>query len=409
MLSAASTLLPARLRGELARFVLVGFTAVAIDFAVYRGLLALGLDLHAAKVAGYVGGAVFAYLANRTFTFRLGTGVHRGELLRFVAVYVGALAANVLVNWAVLGVLGRSEITLVAAFVCATGVSASLNFVGLKWLVFGHAAVDATAGVAAVATDPAATDIAADGVRLSLVIPCYNEARNLPLLVRRLREVIDDDGAEANDVAARALEVILVDNGSTDNSAGVLRELLAGQTRIRSVRVDRNQGYGFGILTGLRAARGSILGWTHADMQTDPGDALRGMAAMGSAPEAAGRFVKGRRYGRPVADVAFTVGMSVFETLLLRRAMWDINAQPTLFPREFFERWQDPPHDFALDLYAYYQAKRSGLQVRRVRVRFGERAHGVSHWNVNWRAKLRFIQRTVDFSLRMRRDLRGHA
>ncbi|RNF82341.1 GtrA family protein [Montanilutibacter psychrotolerans] len=407
-------MLPARLRGELARFVLVGLTAVAIDFAVYRGLLALGLDLHAAKVAGYVGGAVFAYVANRTFTFRLDTGVHRRELLRFVAVYLGALAANVLVNWAVLALLGRSEVTLIAAFVCATGVSATLNFIGLKLLVFGHAATNAPTDDAAAAMDPSTTGISVDGVRLSLVIPCYNEARNLPLLVRRLREVLDGDGAEAIDAEALdaealAVEVILVDNGSTDDSAEVLRELLAGQTRIRSVQVERNQGYGFGILAGLRAARGTILGWTHADMQTDPGDALRGLAAMGSAPEAVGRFVKGRRYGRPPADVAFTVGMSVFETLLLRRAMWDINAQPTMFPRAFFERWQDPPHDFALDLYAYYQAKRSGLQVRRVRVRFGERAHGVSHWNVNWRAKLRFIQRTVDFSLRMRRDLRGHA
>ena len=43
--------------------------------------------------------------------------------------------------------------------------------------------------------------------------------------------------------------------------------------------------------------------------------------------------------------------------------------------------------------------------MARFPVRFGERAHGSSHWNVNWQAKLRFIRRTVDFSLRLRKDL----
>ena len=231
-------------------------------------------------------------------------------------------------------------------------------------------------------------------LRLSLVIPCYNEARNLPLLVARLRETFVREDVEA----------ILVDNGSSDDSPAVLAALLDGVAGIRSLRVERNQGYGHGILAGLRAARGLIVGWTHADMQTDPADALTGLELFdGVDPQTV--FVTGRRHGRPAADVAFTVGMSLFETVLLRRALWDINAQPTLFPRTFFERWQAPPQDFSLDLYAYYQARRSGLLVRRFPVRFGERAHGSSHWNVNWRAKARFIRRTVGFSLRLRKDL----
>ena len=232
-------------------------------------------------------------------------------------------------------------------------------------------------------------------MRLSLVIPCYNEARNLPLLVARLRETFVRDD----------VEVVLIDNGSTDGSAAVLAELLTGSPRIRSVRVEKNQGYGFGILAGLAAAEGEIIGWTHADMQTDPADALRGLALFDAAAEPQRLFVKGRRYGRPLADVVFTVGMSVFETLLMRRRMWDINAQPTLFPRTLFAAWQDAPHDFSLDLYAYYQAIHRGLRVRRFPVRFGERAHGSSHWNVNWQAKARFIRRTVDFSLRLRKEL----
>lgn len=230
-------------------------------------------------------------------------------------------------------------------------------------------------------------------MKFSLVIPCYNEAANLPLLLERCKGLAGAD-----------VEVILVDNGSSDDSPDVLRRLLPGYPGCRSVRVDVNQGYGFGILSGLRAARGEILGWTHADMQTDPQDALRGLELF--ARHGANSFVKGRRHGRPLADVAFTLGMSVFETVLLGKPLWDINAQPTMFSRAFFATWSEPPHDFSLDLYAYYEARRQDLAVYRFPVLFGARAHGTSHWNVNWAAKRKFIRRTVDFSLELKRKLK---
>jgi glycosyltransferase involved in cell wall biosynthesis len=225
-------------------------------------------------------------------------------------------------------------------------------------------------------------------LRFSLVIPCYNEAANLPLLLARCAAV----------AVPGEIEVILVDNGSTDDSPRVLAEALPRYLGCRSIRVERNQGYGYGILQGLKAGEGRILGWTHADMQTDPVDAKRGLEFFGDADDV---FVKGRRYGRPAADVVFTMGMSVFETVLLRTCLNDINAQPTMFSRRFFESWVEPPHDFSLDLYAYYTARKAGLKIRRFPVRFGERAHGVSHWNVNWKAKWKFIRRTIDYSLRL--------
>jgi len=230
-------------------------------------------------------------------------------------------------------------------------------------------------------------------VILSLVIPCYNEAANLPLLLERCKEL-----AVRPDV-----EVILVDNGSTDSTAEVLQNLLPKYSGCRSIRVEKNQGYGFGIISGLRSAEGQILGWTHADMQTDPQDALRGLDFFEKHGE--NIFVKGRRYGRPFLDVVFTVGMSMFETLLLAKPMWDINAQPTMFPRKFLDSWSSPPDDFSLDLYAYHQAQTQGLRVCRFPVKFGERAHGVSHWNVNWAAKWKFIRRTIDFSLRLKKKI----
>ncbi len=232
-------------------------------------------------------------------------------------------------------------------------------------------------------------------VHFSLIIPCYNEAANLPLLVERCTSIVH----------RQDVEIILVDNGSSDETPEVLAKLLAGHVFIRSVRVDINRGYGFGIVSGLRAAKGQILAWTHADMQTDPADALVGLDYFDRTTDPQRLFVKGRRYGRPLMDVLFTIGMSCFESLWLQKRLWDINAQPTMFTKEFFDTWQDPPDDFSLDLYAYYQARAAGLEVLRFPVRFGERAHGISHWNVDWKSKYKFIRRTFEYSLKLKKNL----
>ena len=228
-------------------------------------------------------------------------------------------------------------------------------------------------------------------MKFSLIIPCYNEVDNLPLLLEKCKAI----------TIKKSCEVLLVDNGSTDQTDAVLKKLLPSYPGCRTVRIEQNIGYGFGIITGLSLAKGDILGWTHADLQTDPEDILKGLVLFDKYSE--NIFVKGKRYGRPIADIFFTIGMSIFETLLLKKQMWDINAQPTLFSKKFFESWKSPLDDFSIDLYAYYMAKTQGLKVYRFPVKFPERMHGMSSWNINWRAKFKFIRRTVLFSLILKR------
>lgn len=233
-------------------------------------------------------------------------------------------------------------------------------------------------------------------MKLSVAVPCYNEAQTIPRLIARFEEVITRDD----------VEVILVDNGSTDDSARILRGSAAARPLFRIVNVPDNQGYGFGILAGLRQARGEFLAWTHADLQTDPADILKALEIMESRHGAPSLFIKGNRKGRPAIDNFFTIGMSIFETLFLAVPLWDINAQPTMFHRGFFEKWNNPPHDFSLDLYAYFMARKLGLTVVRFPVAFSRRAQGQSKWNTSLGAKWKFIKRTVDFSGRLKHDIR---
>ncbi len=234
-------------------------------------------------------------------------------------------------------------------------------------------------------------------MKLSIIVPCYNEVKNIPLILERFGESI-----HRNDV-----EVILVDNGSTDSTAAELKQLLPEYKFARSVTVPVNQGYGYGIMQGLKAAEGEFIGWTHADMQTDPRDVLRALAIIEKKERKKRKekiYVKGSRKGRSISDRIFTNGMSLFEYILLKAQLYDINAQPNIFHKKFFEKWKNPPHDFSLDLYAFYMARRLGLEVIRFPVLFPERIHGVSKWNTGLRSKWKFIKRTVGYSINLKRS-----
>lgn len=234
-------------------------------------------------------------------------------------------------------------------------------------------------------------------MKLSIVIPCYNEAKNIPLILEKFASVVKRPD----------IEVIIVDNNSKDDSAEVLRALLPKFSFARSV-FEPMPGYGSAVLSGLRSAKGDFIGWTHGDLQTPPGDVLRALEIIEQDGNRKGAYVKGFRRGRPFTDTVFTVGMGLFESLYFGRALFDVNGQPNVFHRSFFESWKNPPTDFALDLYSLYLARKQGLRVLRFNVVFPQRLHGESTWNRGWGDRWKFIKRTISFSKKLKSELRGN-
>jgi len=229
---------------------------------------------------------------------------------------------------------------------------------------------------------------------LSVVVPCYNEEKNLPLIV----EQFTDLAAENVDIRVR-----LVDNGSTDNSAEVMAELAEERDFLSTTTVDQNRGYGYGIRRGLEEAEGEFLCWTHADMQTDPADTIRAYELIQVQMDPKSCYVKGNRKGRPFVDRLFTKGMSLFETILMGTQLRDINAQPNLFHRSFLTRIDDPPDGFSFDLYFYYMAKRLGYEIIRFDVDFSEREYEEAKGGTTLRGKWKLTKRTLGYSLELKR------
>ena len=102
---------------------------------------------------------------------------------------------------------------------------------------------------------------------VSIFLPVFNEEPNLRPLHARLDEALQKLG--------RTAEVIYVDDGSSDGSLNVLRELAAKDSRVRVIALRRNYGQTPAMAAGIHAARGRVLIPMDADMQNDPADIAR--------------------------------------------------------------------------------------------------------------------------------------
>jgi len=233
---------------------------------------------------------------------------------------------------------------------------------------------------------------------LSVILPCYNESSNIVGIISSMKSALQG----RNDV-----EIILVDNGSTDSTPQVLEEALKGQAnkQFKTYRIQNNIGYGHGIMEGVRKATGEVIAWTHADLQTDPADIIEAYKLFVEYPEFPNCILKGRRVGRNPLDALFTGGMSILSTLLLRKRLSDVNAQPKMFHRVFLEKLTEPPTDFSLDLYLLFQARLHKFPIFEYPVEFGKRLHGESKGGGSFKGKWKLMRRTLIYMMKLKHDL----
>jgi dolichol-phosphate mannosyltransferase len=197
---------------------------------------------------------------------------------------------------------------------------------------------------------------------------------------------------------------LLVDNGSTDNTGNLLKLLTKNiKENIKVISVPINKGYGYGILEGLKEAQGDILSWTHADLQTDLEDVLKGLEVYRANDGEV--FVKGNRINRNKLDEFFTYGMQVIARILLNCKLNDINAQPKIFSRKFYENVvSGAPEDFSLDLYFLYRAH-TDIKVKDFNVYFNKRIYGEAKGGGTLKGKWKLIKRTLSYMVELRKKL----
>jgi len=137
--------------------------------------------------------------------------------------------------------------------------------------------------------------------RLSVVVPAYNESENLVPLLDALRPPLDGLGWP--------YEILIVDDGSTDGSRGVLDTLCAAHPCLRVLRFARNAGQSAAFLAGFDAAQGAVVVTLDADLQNDPADIPRLLAALPGHDAVLG--VRAKRRDTPLRRVSSRVANAV--------------------------------------------------------------------------------------------------
>ncbi len=116
---------------ELIGFLIGGSSAVAVDYSTYYMLMYAGLSISLSKAISYILGAAVGFVINKYWAFE-SKKFSVKEIIRYIFLYAFSAIANTLTNSLVLLVVSWKLL----AFLCATGVSTIINFLGQKFFVF---------------------------------------------------------------------------------------------------------------------------------------------------------------------------------------------------------------------------------------------------------------------------------
>jgi dolichol-phosphate mannosyltransferase len=212
-------------------------------------------------------------------------------------------------------------------------------------------------------------------LEVSLVIPVYNEERNLPPLAGEIRQVMSSLG--------RPYEVLFVDDGSTDGSLAVLLGLADQDAAVRVIRQARNAGQSAALDAGFRHARGPVVVTLDADLQNDPADIPLLLALLGDYDVVCG--VRAHRRDSWVRRLSSGIANAV-RNRLTHDSVADVGCTLRAYRAEYLRRipvWNGM-HRFLPTLL-----RMEGARVTEVEVSHRPRRYGVPKYNIRnrlWRA-----------------------
>lgn len=198
-------------------------------------------------------------------------------------------------------------------------------------------------------------------------MPAYNEQEVLPVAMA--------EAAAALEEICELWELVVVDDGSTDGTAEILRQWSRNDSRVRVVTQAENSGYSQALIRGFASCRYDAIFYTDADAQFD----LREITAL--YPKLAEvDMVAGYRIGRDDRWVRLLTS-GVYNRLqgwVLGLRVRDVNCAFKLFRRSFFDRVQLSSDGFLIDAELYARAQRAGLTWVQVGVKHRARELGTT-------------------------------
>lgn len=212
---------------------------------------------------------------------------------------------------------------------------------------------------------------------LSVVLPCFNESEGIAAAVATAAEAAARAAAPAGDVTA--WEIVVVDDGSVDDTAEVLAAVAAGNPSLRIVTHPTNRGLGATIRSGLAAATGDVVLYTDADLPCDLvedlGKALRLMRVYDADVVAAYRH---DRTSEGPRRAIYSVVYNVFVRTVFGLRVRDVNFAFKLMRRRVVDAACLTSEGSFIDVEMLVQAERAGFKIIQFGVDYFPRTRGIS-------------------------------
>ncbi len=204
--------------------------------------------------------------------------------------------------------------------------------------------------------------------KISIIVPAYNEEDNIPLLVRKTGEMIDESGLDC--------ELVIVDDGSTDSTYERVVECEKSCTFVRSVRHRRNFGKTRALLNGLEKSSGEVLVLLDADLQYEPKDVPRLVKEIARGFDVVAGWKSGKYEKQLVSSIYNRLSRWLFDI-----PVHDQNSVKA-FKREVLE---ELPLRKDWHRYLIALARDRGYKISEVRVELHPRRFGTPKYTGSWR------------------------
>lgn len=215
-------------------------------------------------------------------------------------------------------------------------------------------------------------------IKHTVTVPVYNESENVTDLVQKIEFTMNSLG--------ESWELILVDDGSTDDSFARIKELATSNPNLRGLKFSHNNGQTAAMAAGIKAARGEIIITLDADLQNDPADIPLLLEKIAEGYDAAvGWRIK--RNDNLIRRISSKIANSI------RNFISDENIQDTGCSLKAFKACYIQPIELFEGMHRFLPTlvKMNGGRVIEVKVSHHPRFKGTSKynvWNRIWRSFL---------------------
>lgn len=226
---------------------------------------------------------------------------------------------------------------------------------------------------------------AQDAPEISVFLPVFDEEENLRPMHAKIREALESLGKTA--------EIIYVDDGSTDKSLEILKEIAAEDERVRIISLRRNYGQTAAMSAGIDAARGQILIPMDADLQNDPQDIARLLEKLNEGYDVVSGWRKNRRDNLISRKIPSQIANKII-SWIGGVPLHDYGCSLKAYRREAIEdvRLYGEMHRF-IPIYASW----AGARVTEIPVAHHARSGGKSKYGISRTIKVVFDLMTIKF------------